>query len=189
MKLYLLRHGFAYHNLGAQTYGDKAYIMKEYEDAYLTPHGIKQAQDLKNVLNSITFTDIYCSSSSRCIQTCDNCIKTKIIVKLDDTLLEHQGHHICNKRKHKEYINNFISNLNNKYELYNVKDDYIFNKEIDTDVLERIKHFLNDISTKYKYNDKILIVTHHNFLKGLTKYLTGKSYYFDNCELKIIELK
>ena len=163
--------------------------MSEYEDAHLTPHGIKQAQELKNVLNSITFTDIYCSSLTRCIQTCDNCIKTKLIVKLDDQLLEQQGHHICNKRKHKDHVNNFIINLNNKYELYNVKDDYMFNKELDKDVLERIKNFINNISSLYSYNDKILLITHHDFLKQLTKYLTGKPYYFDNCELKIIEFK
>jgi len=161
MKLYLLRHGFAYYNLGAYTHGDKAYVMKEYEDAHLTPHGIKQAPDLKNVLNSITFTDIYCSSLTRCIQTCDNCIGTKLIVKLDDRLLENQGHHICNKRKNKEHVNNFIINLNNKYELYNVEDKYNFNKETDNDILERIKNFINDISAKYKSTDKILIITHH----------------------------
>ena len=191
MKLYLVRHGFAYHNLAAHIQGDKAYNMSEFQDAHLTPDGILQAQDLRKVLNAVTFNTIYCSSLTRCIQTCDNCVTTDLIVKLDDRLMEPQGHHICNKRKDKEEVKKFIQNLNNRYELYNVKEDYdghINNPEKGKEVLERINSFITEIVKKHKSTDKVLVVSHHDWLYHFFQYVIGKPYKFNNCELKIIEL-
>jgi broad specificity phosphatase PhoE len=99
MKLFLVRHGYAFHNQAAEKYGNKAYFMEQFEDASLTDIGIHQANKLKLTLNKIDFKDIYCSPLQRCIQTCDNSIDAKVHVLLDDRLMEPQGEHICNKRK------------------------------------------------------------------------------------------
>ncbi len=191
MKLYLVRHGFAYHNLAAHIHGDKAYCMSEFQDANLTPDGVLQAQDLRKVLNAVTFNEIYCSSLTRCIQTCDNCVTTDLVVKLDDRLMEPQGHHICNKRKDKNEIIGIIKNFNNKYELFNVKDNYdghMNSPEKGEEVLERIKCFITDIVKKHKSTDKVLVVSHYDWLYHFFKYTIGQPYGFKNCELKIIEI-
>ena len=53
MKIYFMRHGYAYHNLGLKLFGDVAYNMKEYKDAKLTSEGvqhtIEMGKSFKNV--------------------------------------------------------------------------------------------------------------------------------------------
>jgi broad specificity phosphatase PhoE len=196
MKLYLVRHGFAYHNLAVNKWGDKGYFMKEYEgvlltDALLTKRGIEQATDLKEKFNNIEFKDIYCSSSSRCIQTCDLSINTNIVIKLDDRLMEPQGIHICNKRKIKTEINNFLLTTKNKFEFFNVKDDYddrFNNPETNDEITSRIKNFINHLKNNYKNEDNILIVTHYDWLFHFYTIFYNKPYGFNNCELKIVDL-
>ena len=45
MKLYFIRHGFAYHNLAFEQVGEKAINDPKYMDAQLTPVGEKQARE------------------------------------------------------------------------------------------------------------------------------------------------
>ena len=196
MKLYLVRHGFAYHNLAVNKWGDKGYFMKEYEgalltDALLTERGIEQASALKETFNTVKFKDIYCSSSSRCIQTCDFSIDTNLIIKLDDRLMEPQGIHICNKRKIKTEINTFLLTIKNKFEFFNVTDNYddrFNNPESHDEVLLRITDFIDHLKNKYKNKDNILIVTHYDWLFHFYSIFYNKPYGFNNCELKIVDL-
>jgi broad specificity phosphatase PhoE len=191
MKLYLVRHGFAYHNLAANKWGDKAYFMKEYEDALLTERGIAQATDLKEKFNNIEFKDIYCSSSSRCIQTCNFSIDTNLVIKLDDRLMEPQGIHICNKRKTKTEINNFLLTLKNKFEFFNLKDDYddrFNNPETKDEITSRVKNFIDYLKNKYENDDKILIISHYDWLFNFFCMFYNKPYGFNNCELKVVDL-
>jgi broad specificity phosphatase PhoE len=196
MKLYLVRHGFAYHNLAVNKWGDKGYFMKEYEgmlltDALLTGKGIVQATDLKEKLNNIKFKDIYCSSSSRCIQTCDFSIDTNLIIKLDDRLMEPQGIHICNKRKIKNDISNFLLSAKNKFDFFNVTDNYddrFNNPESNEEFTTRIKNFINHLKNNYENEDNILIITHYDWLFHFYSILYNIPYGFNNCELKIIDL-
>jgi broad specificity phosphatase PhoE len=188
MKLYLVRHGYAFHNLGAEKYGEKAYYMELFEDAYLTEKGKDQANSLKPSLNKIKFSDIYCSPLQRCIQTCDNCIDTNIHILLDDRLMEPQGEHLCNKRKQIPCLKKLLLDMSNKYALYNINDEYKFDKETNCDVLKRITDFVGELKSKYNKNDNILIITHHDWLYQFFKFITGTSYSFKNCELKIVDL-
>ena len=188
MKLYLVRHGFAFHNLGAEKYGENAYYMELFEDAHLTDKGKQQANNLKQIFNKINFTDIYCSPLQRCIQTGDNCIDTNKHILLDDRLMEQQGEHICNKRKQIPCLRKLLLDMSNKYTLYNIKEDYQFNKETSYDVVKRITNFIEELKSKYKNEDNILIITHHDWLYQFFKLTTGKNYSFENYELKIVEL-
>lgn len=188
MKLYLVRHGFAYHNLAAEKYGQKAYFMEQFEDAPLTDIGIKQANNLKNILNPITFKDIYCSPLQRCIQTCDNCIDSNSYILLDDRLMEPQGEHLCNKRKQIPCLKKLLLDMSNKYKLFNVSEAYHFDKENESLIISRINDFTKMIKDKYKKDDNILIITHHDWLYKFLKLTTGFSHSFKNCELKILEV-
>lgn len=196
MKLYLVRHGFAYHNLAVNKWGEKGYFMKEFEgvlltDALLTEKGIVQATDLKEKLNNIKFKDIYCSSLSRCIQTCDFSIDTNLVIKLDDRLMEPQGIHICNKRKIKNDINNFLLSAKNKFDFFNVKDNYddrFNNPESNEEFTSRIKHFINHLKNNYENGDNILIISHYDWLLHFYRILYNIPYGFNNCELKIVDL-
>jgi broad specificity phosphatase PhoE len=188
MKLYLVRHGFAFHNLGAEKYGEKAYYMELFEDSELTNKGVEQASLLNQILNKVNFTDIYCSPLQRCIQTCDNCINTNLHILLDDRLMEPQGEHICNKRKQISCLKKLLLDMSNKYTLYNIKENYTFDKETSYDVSKRIKAFIDELKSKYKENDNILIITHHDWLYQFVKFTVGINHSFKNCELKIIDI-
>ena len=188
MKLYLVRHGFAFHNLGAEKYGDKAYYMELFEDAELTKKGVEQVSSLTQILNKVNFVDIYSSPLQRCIQTCDNCINTNLHILLDDRLMEPQGEHICNKRKQIPCLKKLLLDMSNKYTLYNIKENYTFDKETSFDVLKRVSDFIDHLKSKYKENDKILIITHHDWLNHFMKFIAKENYSFKNGELKIVSI-
>ena len=187
MKLYLVRHGLAEHNVAAKLFGESAYEMPEYTDSKLTEIGFFQAKTASEKMKDVVFTDIYCSSLTRCIQTCDNLIKTDLVVNLSDLLMEPQGYHICNKRSDKGQIEIKLKNFSNKYDLTRIVENYVFHKETEEELDGVISAFHN-ILKKYNQNDNILIISHHDWLHRFLKNIFNIDYCFQNCEVKIIEL-
>ena len=187
MKLYLVRHGLAEHNVAAKLFGDAAYEMPIYTDSNLTEIGISQAKTASEKIKDVVFTDIYCSSLTRCIQTCDNLIKTDLVVKLSDLLMEPQGYHICNKRSEKYQLESKLKNFSNKYDLSGVVKNYNFYKETEEE-LDCVISIFHDVLKKYNQNDNILIVSHHDWLQRFLKNIFNMEYSFQNCEVKIVEL-
>jgi len=187
MKLYLVRHGLAEHNVGAKLFGDSAYEMPKYTDSKLTDIGVFQAKTASEKLKDVVFTDIYCSSLIRCIQTCDNLIKTDLVVNVSDLLMEPQGYHICNKRSEKYQLESKLINFSNKYDLSRVSENYLFYKESEED-LNNVTSSFHNILKKYNQNDTILIVSHHDWLRRFLKNIFNIEYSFQNCEVKIVEL-
>jgi len=187
MKLYLVRHGLAEHNVAAKLFGESAYEMPKYTDSNLTEIGVVQAKTASEKLKDVIFTDIYCSSLTRCIQTCDNLIKTDLVVKLSDLLMEPQGYHICNKRSEKHQLKSKLENFSNKYDFNGVVENYIFHKETEEELNNVISTF-RDVLKKYNQNDNILIVSHHDWLQRFLKNIFNIEYSFQNCEVKIVEL-
>ena len=200
MKLYLIRHGFAYHNLGFEQVGEKAFDDPKYMDAHLTPIGEKQARDAGKKLVNVKFNRIYCSPLVRCIQTLDNLLTTSHVIMdtvftapknefivLDDRLLEFQNH-ICNKRHEKVEIEKYVARYNKKFDLTNVELNYYFQKESDNNIKNRIRSFILDLKRIHTNNENILIVTHYDWLNNFFELATGKGYFFNNCEIKVVSL-
>lgn len=201
MKIYLIRHGFAYHNLAYDEMGTKAYNDPKYFDALLTPLGENQAKEAGKKLINIKFNRIYCSPLLRCIQTLDNLFPaSKIImdtifnapkndlIVLDDRIMESQTE-ICNKRHEKVEIEKFVmSNYNKKFDLSNVEINYNFKVETELKFTNRIKSFISDISKIHNDEEVVLIVSHYSWLKKFFEIYTGKGYEFNNCEIKIVDL-
>ena len=197
MKIYFMRHGFAYHNLGAKLFGDAAYSLPEYKDAKLTPEGINHTIEIGESLKNIVFDRIYCSPSIRCIETMNNFItqninfnmKNKIIV-LDDKLLELQGRHICNTRKDRLVLESILQNMNRTFDFSNVSFNYndkiVENNER---IKNRIIEFINNIKDQCYEEDNILVVSHYGWLYNFFELITGQGYEFINSEIKIIEIK
>jgi broad specificity phosphatase PhoE len=201
MKVFLIRHGLAGHNVGFNQVGESAYFDPKYFDAELVPEGETQAQNAGLKLLDIKFDSIYCSPSKRCIQTLDNLLSTsKVIIDsafkapknefiiLDDRLMEPQGVHIPNKRHEKVQVEKFVTNFNKKFDLSNVALNYDFNKESTVQINNKIISFINDLKTKHNKDVNILVVTHHDWLKHFFSIFFGKVVSFDNCEIRMVEM-
>lgn len=196
MKIYLIRHGFAYHNLGAKLFGEVAYNLEDYKDAKLTPVGIEQAILAGKNLKDVKFTKLYCSPLIRCIETMsnvlnqnDNFLNHKITINLDDRIMEPQGFHICNKRKEKNDLIEYLKNFSKDFDLKNVSEEYKFNFETKQMTQNKITNFIDFIKQTNDDNDTILVSTHYDWLYNFFEMTTGNGIEFLNCEFKIIELK
>ena len=103
MKIILVRHGQAEHNVEYMYRGLEAYYDPKNTDPELTTAGISQAKaiQLKGKIDVI-----FCSPLKRCRQTLCNSIQdfNGIEVLLDDRLMEPQGEAYCNKRTEKSII-------------------------------------------------------------------------------------
>ena len=195
MRVFLIRHGFAYHNLAALKMGDAAYSNPKYKDAKLTPIGINQAINAGHKLKYIYFDKIYSSPLTRCIQTCmlilneNEFYDSSKVIFLDDKLLEEQGKHICNQRKNKFELKQYLSTeYMNKFDMTNIESNYLFNEESINKLKKRIDDFMYNLAKNCNENDTILIVTHYVWLFNLLEIITGVPYEFDNTEIKVIHI-
>ena len=98
MRIFLLRHGRALHNVAADLEGDSAYHDPRWQDAQLTAEAFTEA---KKTLSSLPVkpTVFYASPLIRCIMTCMGVVheNPKQKIHIDNRLIEqmHKGH-VCN---------------------------------------------------------------------------------------------
>jgi probable phosphoglycerate mutase len=200
MKIFLIRHGYAKHNYGYEKFGEKIFYDPAYFDPELMPKGHQQSTEAGKRLVNINFNKIYCSPLKRCIQTLDNLLSTSKVITdtvfrtsknefiiLDDRLMEPQGRQISNKRHEKVEIQKYVSQFNKMFDLTNVSLNYEFN--IENTIAIKIKSFISDIKNIHNNDDTILIVTHHDWLKNFFKIFIGKEVSFNNCEIRVIDMK
>ena len=196
MKIYFMRHGYAYHNLGVKLFGDVAYNMTEYKDAKLTKEGVDHTIEIGKSLKNVNFNKLYSSPSIRCIETLihfinqnNNYYVRNKLITLDDRLMEPQGKHICNIRKDKIHLENLIQNIDKTFDLSNVALNYNSQyKESESDIYNRVTSFIEDLKAFNNENDVILVVSHYGWLNRFFQITTGKGYEFINSEVKIIEM-
>jgi broad specificity phosphatase PhoE len=181
MKILFMRHGFATHNLAQQQHGDIAYTLPDYEDAELTQEGIKQAMAVTLPYPIHTY---YCSPLTRCIQTLIYAVPSNVNIFLDDRLMEPQGFHICNKRKEKKVIAERKEKI---FDLTNVHDQYIFEKETEADVDYRVRSFMNMLHETTNPSDTVLVITHHDWLQRFYKIYEHQNVSFKNCEVRVFQ--
>ena len=121
MKIYLIRHGHADHNLGFRTHGEKAYSSTEYYNSALTELGHEQTISVGEKFEGrIPVDRIYCSPLKRCIESARNIFGMKKILYLWDGLVETKGPYPCNHRPPVEEIRASYERVN----LENVSPDW-----------------------------------------------------------------
>lgn len=158
MKLYVVRHGQTDNNLNG--------IIQGISNTPLNDYGRKQANELKEELNDISFDLILSSPLQRAKETAEiiNNNKTKIII--DNRLIERNTGDFEGK----------------KYNTYNHEKswDYKLNTDLGANIervqsiFKRAGDFLEDI--KRNYPDKtILVVSHAAFIRALHYSIVGFS--------------
>jgi len=121
MKIYLIRHGHADHNLGFQTHGEKAYTSSDYYNSALTPLGHEQTISVREKFDGRVPVDrIYCSPLKRCVETARNIFGEQKVLYLWDGLVETKGPYPCNHRLPLEEIRADYERVN----LENVSADW-----------------------------------------------------------------
>ena len=121
MKIYLIRHGHADHNLGFQRRGEEAYSSTDYYNSALTELGHEQTISVGEKFEGrIPVDRIYCSPLKRCVETARNIFGGKKILYLWDGLVETKGPYPCNHRPPVEEIRASYPRVN----LENVSPDW-----------------------------------------------------------------
>lgn len=181
MRVYLIRHGNAEHNVGFQKYGEAAYSDIQYHDAALTELGHTQTIDA-GVSIELPIDRVYCSPLRRCIQTARNMFGPYRCLYLDDGLLETRGPYPCNHRL-------TLGEICAQYKNINVvgvaeQEDDVNRDEHETDAVlkARAVSTYNAIckSAALAGYASIAIVTHHDWLEALT----GRR--FKNAEVEVV---
>ncbi len=150
-KLFFIRHG--------QTEANVAGILTGTLETNLTNKGIEDAKKLSLSLTD-KFDFYYCSPLKRTHQTLI-AIKGNVEFIVDERLTEVFSGYWQGKFKYEL--------PKDEYELYKKGLLNPPGGEELQDVDKRINSFLNDMFSKYKKDDKILIVTHNAFIRNLKR--------------------
>lgn len=183
MEVTLMRHGEATHNVAARIEGDHAYHDPMHADAALTPTGVSQAA--RHVLQPADFDAIYCSPLRRCYQTLCAAMpgvsETKSVF-LDDRLMEPQGSAICNKRT--EMI--AAPAGWNRDRISPMNPWFLANEgtSIPSPTFEnRVAEFYKWLRENHTAGDRILVVSHHDWIHSWFKIHQGSGVSLRNAEV------
>lgn len=167
MRIYLIRHGRAYHNEGFDNVGPSAYRDIVYRDSKLVDTGhcqtIGKAWDIR-------VERVYCSPLFRCIQTARNMFGSSRRLYLEDGLMETKGPQPCNIRLSLQELRTRFNNITTTG--VSVIDPVPQDKVEDTETLknranECFKRMCEDAQRAGL--SSIAIVTHHDWLEALTE--------------------
>jgi broad specificity phosphatase PhoE len=189
---HFVRHGQATHNEDAKERGEIAYSDEKHRDAKLTDFGIAQCQKHAGQLHKYTYDVIYCSPLRRCRETLLHVYPGArfLPVKLDDRLMEPQGTHHCNRRAEKTDLAHILPT---QWDLSGVSNENPYPKwdesyEDDVGVgkttgfFQRIRNFTEDVMTRFPPNTHILVITHHDWVRGWTREYYGTPISLYHCE-------
>lgn len=178
MKLYFLRHGESEANLSGVHGG--------WMQCDLTAAGRSQAQAAAQLLQNISFEQIYASDLARAQQTAQLAVPGQSIT-LDPRLREiHVGDVIgmtpaeCEAKWGRRYI-----------DARNAKNYTDFHGESYAQVGQRVSAFLDHVATAHTGN--VLAVSHNHAINTVLNYLFGdmscEMGWMDNCGVSVFEYK
>ncbi len=177
MKIYVVRHGETNVNLENR--------VNALNDDDLNETGIKQAKLLNIKFKDINYDLIICSPLARSKHTARLLNSKNIQIMYDERIVERDAGVIT-----KELMSNI--NLDEWWNI-NPKIKYT-NAETVTNVLERVKSFLEEIKVKYS-NKTIVLVTHGGVSMAIECYFNGipsngnlETYKHLNGEIKEFDL-
>lgn len=167
--IYIVRHGQTDWNLEGRSQG--------HADIELNSTGLKQAEEIKEMLKNYNFDLVFSSPLKRAYKTAEIITNKEIIV--DNRLIERSNGDLDGFKK--EIIDNLVDLRDINETRYNI--------EKLTDFRERIKSFFDEITEKYP-NKNILVVTHAGvsiytrcYFEGEPKDNDYESYKLKNCEI------
>ena len=167
MRIYLIRHGRAFHNEGFDKVGPSAYRDTLYRDSKLTETGHRQTI---GKAWKISVERVYCSPLFRCIQTARNMFGSYRRLYLEDGLLETKGPQPCNLRMG---VNELGDRFNNITTTGVSATDPVMDAEVeDSHILKKRADacFKSICEDGMKIGlTSIAIVTHHDWLEALTE--------------------
>lgn len=182
-EFWFIRHGEATHNTDAIARGDTAYFDPIHKDAELTENGKTQVRAAaRNLPNDRPFAAVYCSPLRRCRQTLLGAAPGCGPVTLDDRLMEPQGAHPCNRRIEREALANAVSA---EWSLGGVaeKNPYDAPYESRTAFAARVRDVAAAIAARHATDDRVLVVTHHDWVQTWFREHLGISVSLRNAEV------
>ena len=154
MNIYVIRHG--------RTNNNELGLFNGRNDEDINETGMEQAKEARNILKNIDIDLIVCSPIKRAKHTAEIININNIPIIYDNRLMERDTGEITLKPykaiDREEYWNYYST----KYK----------NVESVSDLLKRVASFVNEVRTKYK-NKNILIVTHNGVSRALYAYFYG----------------
>lgn len=175
MKLYAIRHG--------QTDWNITHKIQGKTDIPLNSEGIKQAENAREIFNSIDIDFIICSTLNRAKETCRIINKDKSIPVVYDERIRERNY---GKLEGVDISNIDVDELMNYY-----IDKKVEEGESIQEFFSKIYSFLNELKQKYQNDKKILLVTHGDVSRAINCYFNGipkdgnvKELIINNCEIK-----
>ena len=149
MILYVVRHG--------ETIRNKLGLIQGQTEWDLTEKGIKDAEELRDIVDKLDIDVVLSSPLKRAVDTASIITSDKYPINIDDRIVERnwgmcEGAHIEEVDTVKCW-NFFINTDNNKIEKVQ-------------DLLARVSEFLEDIKVRYK-DKNVLVVTHSAVLRAI----------------------
>jgi len=149
MILYVVRHG--------ETIRNKLGLIQGQTEWDLTEKGIKDAEELRDIVDKLDIDVVISSPLKRAVDTASIITSDKYPINIDDRIVERnwgmcEGAHIEEVDTVKCW-NFFINTDNNKIERVQ-------------DLLARVSEFLEDIKVRYK-DKNVLVVTHSAVLRAI----------------------
>ena len=149
MILYVVRHG--------ETIRNKLGLIQGQTEWDLTEKGIKDAEELRDIVDKLDIDVVISSPLKRAVDTASIITSDKYPINIDDRIVERnwgmcEGAHIEEVDTVKCW-NFFINTDNNKIEKVQ-------------DLLARVSEFLEDIKVRYK-DKNVLVVTHSAVLRAI----------------------
>ena len=200
LHLTFIRHGQATHNVDAETRGEHAYFDPIHTDAELTDMGHVQTRGARRSFpENESFTAIYCSPSRRCRQTLMNAAPVHAhaqVVYLDDRIMEPQGDAYCNKRIDRAAMLT-ASTIPAHWDLAGVsetnpfdvlREGYTVGADGYHSFSARIKAFTADLAARHVAGDRILIVSHHDWIRTWFKVYLDRKVSPANAEVLVADL-
>ena len=174
MILYLVRHG--------ETLNNKLGLVQGRIDVDLTEKGIKDAEELKELISKLDIDVVISSPLKRAILTAKIITDNKYPINIDDRIIERswgmsEGVKITDigEAKTKE-----------RWDLYlNTSEGMIENVQ---DFLARLSEFIEDIKVRYK-DSKVLVVAHSAVLRGIHYIINGIPEDGDLTKIEIPNLR
>jgi len=160
MNLYLVRHGYALHNLLFKKIGKEAYNIR---DTQLLQKGIDQAVKLGNEWKE-DIGLVVCSPSIRTLDTALLIFGDREIIALDTILEYPQGNEECNRRKDISVLKILYPQVDFSY-LSGEKIQWNYKKESIKELNDRRDVFIEWVKVRDEKN--ICVVSHSSFIGNL----------------------
>jgi alpha-ribazole phosphatase len=183
LKIYLVRHGIT------KTNKEKRYV--GWGDVDLSSQGLRQAERAAEWFSTHRIAGLYSSDLRRAIKTAEAIGKCHGLVPSESSLLREMNFGKWEGLTHNEISASYDQDVNTwiNNPFHNAPTD----GETLLDVCKRMQRFLEDISSRYKEGDKVVVVSHGGPIRSILHYYMGLEpeqlwgLHVDNASVSLLE--